>query len=104
MAKIPRMTRARRRDLIRAGRKSGDPATALRFQAVAELGAGLSKSEVASRLSMAVSTVVGAAGRFLAQGEEGLLDQRGNNGQAKVDESYRLELWKVLKGTPEDSG
>ena len=104
MGSIPRITRARRRDLIRTGRKSGDPATALRFHAVAELGAGHRKSEVARRLSMAISTVVGAARRFLEKGDAGLLDQRANNGRAKVDEGFLLELWNVLEGTPEDHG
>ena len=38
--KIPRMSRVERRQLIRLGRRSGDPYTALRFQAVARLGLG----------------------------------------------------------------
>ncbi len=38
--KVPRMSRAERRVLIRLGRRSGDAYTALRFQAVARLGMG----------------------------------------------------------------
>ncbi len=37
--KIPRMSRVRRRELIRTGRRYGDAATAVRFRIVAELAA-----------------------------------------------------------------
>ena len=69
--KIPRMGRPARRQLIRLGRRSSDPYTALRFQAVARLGMGRSTPEVAAELDVATSTVVRAADRFLADGIEG---------------------------------
>ena len=59
--KIARMSRPERRQLIRLGRRSGDPYTALRFQAVARLGLGRSTTEVAAELDVATSTVVRAA-------------------------------------------
>jgi hypothetical protein len=63
--KIPRMSRVERRQLIRQGRRSGDPYTALRFQAVATLAAGRSTPQVATELDVATSTVVRAADRFV---------------------------------------
>jgi hypothetical protein len=58
--KVPRMSRAERRVLIRLGRRSGDAYTALRFQAVARLGMGHTTPRVASELDVATSTVVSA--------------------------------------------
>jgi hypothetical protein len=52
------MGRVERRQLIRLGRESGDTHTALRFQAVARLGAGFSTPQVAAALDVATSTVV----------------------------------------------
>jgi hypothetical protein len=46
MACIPQMSRSRRRYLVRLGREIGDPATALRFQAVAKLAAGWGSTSV----------------------------------------------------------
>jgi len=82
--KIARMSRPERRQLIRLGRRSGDPYTALRFQAVARLGLGRSTTEVAAELDVATSTVVRAADRFLADGVEGMYDRRRGNGARKA--------------------
>ena len=62
---VPELRRPERRELIRVGRKSGDPDTANRFAAVATLAAPNrpSKSQVARELEVAISTVVSAARR-----------------------------------------
>jgi len=64
---VPELRRPERRELIRLGRKSGDPDTANRFSAVAKLAAPAppSKSHVARELEVAISTVVSAARRFI---------------------------------------
>jgi hypothetical protein len=66
------MNRVERRQLVRLGRRSDDPYTALRFEAVARLGTGIGTPQVAAELEIATSTVVGAANRFLADGVAGL--------------------------------
>lgn len=104
MHSIPKMARPRRRELIRLGRKSRDPATALRFLMIAKLGTGLSRNRVATDLGVAVSTVVTAAQRFALCGIEGLYDRRSGNGTPKVDERYRSELRGVLYLRPLDLG
>lgn len=104
MKKIPRMSRPERRRLIRLGRKSGDPATALRFHAVAALAAGRSGLQVAFELDIARSTVTTAARRFVDGGAEALYDQRTRNGAAKVDDAFRKRVAELLLGTPEDLG
>jgi hypothetical protein len=74
--KIPRMGRRLRRRLIDLGRRSGDPATALRFLAVARLALGHSHAARRRRPRDARSTVVKAAHRFATGGVEGLYDRR----------------------------
>lgn len=104
MQSIPRMSRQRRRQFIGLGRKTGDAATALRFHVVAELGAGRTCNETASKLSVAVSTVATTAKRYLAMGIGGLFDQRSGNGCRKVDTTFLKGLREVLAGVPTDSG
>jgi len=98
------MSRHVRRRLIQLGRRSGDPATAMRFLAVARLGLGHRTPRVARDLEVARSTVVKAAGRFTEDGVEGLYDQRRGNGAAKVDDAFRRRVAQLLLRTPEDFG
>lgn len=100
--KIPRMSRRTRRQLIQLGRRSGDPATALRFLAVAKLGLGYSSPRVATELAVARSTVVRAADSFVSEGVDGLYDRRHRNGAAKVDDAFRRRVAQLLVRTPED--
>jgi len=102
--KVPRMSRVERRQLIRQGRRTGDPYTALRFQAVARLGTGSSSPQVAAALEIATSTVVGAADRFVADGVAGLYDRRRGNGARKADERFDRVLVRLLGCTPQDFG
>jgi transposase len=104
MTTIPRMTWLARRALIRAGRKSGDPQTALRFLAIARLALGRSRRQVADDLDLAPSTVSTAARRFLAHGVEGLLDGRRGNGKRKADARFDEVLMRVLRCTPQHYG
>ncbi len=104
MLSVPRMNRSRRRYLVRLGRESGDPATALRFQAIAKVAAGWGATAAALALDIAISTVVGAAKRYCDLGIFGLLDQRCGNGQTKVDDDFRRQLTVILKKSPPDYG
>lgn len=104
MDKIPRMSRTMRRHLIVLGRRSGEPATALRFHAISRLGLGRSSPQVAAELDIVRSTVVRAANRFAEEGIGGLYDKRHGNGAAKVDHAFRRRLTHVLRRTPEDFG
>ncbi len=104
MDKISRMGLLKRRRLIDLGRKSGDPATALRFLAIARLGLGHSSPRVATDLELARSTVVRAAESFVSEGIEGLYDRRTRNGAAKVDDAFRRRVAELLLRTPEHVG
>ena len=104
MQRVPPLPHWRRRRLVRAGRRTGDPATALRFLMIAKLSLGLGVVEVARMLDVAISTVSKAASRYLESGEEGLLDQRRGNGAAKVDAAFRKRVIALLERSPQDFG
>lgn len=104
MANIPRMPRAQRRQLVREGRRTGDPEVAVRFQIIAELGAGRSHREVAELMHVAPSTVGKTSDKYAELGVAGLFDQRKGNGFAKVDEQFLDELRVVLGKTPDAYG
>ena len=104
MESVPRLRRYQRRELIRLGRKSRDPHTCLRFQVVAIVASGVTRSEAARRLDVACSTAVSAVQRYLASGIPGLYDQRHRNGAAKVDQPFRTVLHEVLLQTPDVFG
>jgi len=104
MQNIPHLPRPRRRELIRIGRKSGDPATALRFLMIAKLSSGASRNRVAHEVGTAVSTVITAAQRFARHGIDGLYDQRRFNGARKVDEIFQQHVGAALCGVPQDFG
>src|ERR1700690_1193857 len=100
MSSISHLSPALCKQLVRMGRKTGDPETALRFLVVAKFGSGLSRTRVAAALSCAISTVAGAVSRFLSNGPEALLDRRVGNGAAKVGAAFLSELRIVLYLTP----
>lgn len=101
---VPRMSRRERRHLLLLGRKSGDPATALRFHVVARLGLGKTSPELAEELDIARSTVVRIAHAFAKDGIAGLCDKRRGNGKPKADDAFRRRVAQLLQRTPEDFG
>jgi transposase len=98
------MSRHRRRWLLRLGRQSGNPWTALRFSIIAKLATGRRKREVARELDVVPSTVMKAARRFVEYGIAGLYDGRRSNGRPKVDPAFRNRVVALLAGSPEDFG
>lgn len=104
MDSVPRIGRVERRHLIKTGRQSGDPATALRFLIIARLGLGKSSSEVEQELDVARSTVVRTAKRFANEGPKGLFDKRRHNGKRKANGAFRSRVVELLRRTPEDFG
>lgn len=98
------MTRPQRRKLIRVGRRSGDAATAQRFQIVAMLGAGRLVTEVAGFLDVASAHVSRTRDRYVRHSIEGLYDQRRSNGRRKVGVHFLRMLRTLLLSNPNDHG
>jgi transposase len=104
MRNVPRLSKAERKQLIRAGRKTGNPVVAFRCLILATFASGLSRRQTALRLSCAASTVCDAVARFAESGFEGLADRRGENGIGKVDADFLHALQEVLDTVPPDNG
>lgn len=95
---------ARRKQLVRAGRKTGNPIVFFRYLIIATFAEKLSRRATANRLGCAVSTVCDIVKRFGEAGIDGLADRRGIVAAAKITSEFLEELRRVLKTTPLDSG
>jgi len=105
MRKVPHLTLAERRQLIRAARKTGDHVLIFRCTILAAFAVGgRSQRQTAHVLNCAPSTVSETLSRFRDYGFDGLRDQRANNGIGKVDDDYREALRVLLMSRPTDSG
>ena len=104
MSAILRLSEGTCKQLVRMGRKTGDPATALRFVMVASYAHGRTCTKSALLLCCAISSVAVAVQRFIAEGPDGLLDKRWCNGNPKIDARFLAELRGVLDRTPQDFG
>lgn len=81
-----------------------DAATRIRFLVILHTAAGRSQPEIAEMLACSIRTVARVQQRFRAQGIEGLMDRRGDNGTAKITEDYVLALIEAVRGSPQDYG
>lgn len=67
-------------------------------------GAGWKAAAIARAFCVSPRTVSRVRGRWLAEGEAGLVDRREDNGDRKVTEEYAAELLKVLEKTAPEHG
>jgi len=75
-----------------------------RYLIILHTAEGYSRRSIAEMLLCSPSTVDRVRKRFHKEGEVGLIDQRGDNGPAKVNEDYILALINVVERTPLDYG
>jgi transposase len=95
---------ARRKQLVRAGRKTRNPIVFFRCLIIATFAMGLSRRATAARLGCAPSTVSDIVKRFAEAGFDGLADRRCGTPGDKLTDEFLDELRRVLKTTPLDSG
>lgn len=81
-----------------------DAATRTRFLVILHTAQGYAQGEIAEMLACSVRTVARVQQRFRAQGMEGLMDRRGDNGTAKVTHEYVRVLMRAVRGSPRDYG
>lgn len=93
-----------KRRICRVVRRTRDAALRTRCQIILHTVQGHSRRTIARMLLCAPSTVDRVRRRFVEQGPVGLLDRRGDNGQAKVNEDYLLALITAVAGTPQAYG
>jgi transposase len=105
MPRIPQLSLAARKQLVRAARKTGDRVVIFLTTVLAALAAGgRSHRQVAHLLSCAPSTVSETTSRFRAEGFDGLRDRRADNGIDKVDQDFLDALRMLLYSRPTDWG
>lgn len=93
-----------RRRLERLRRKTNDAAYQNRLQIVLLYDKGWGCRRVAEAVGCVPSTAVRVANRFVEFGEEGLVDQRRDNGEAKVEPAFLLALRRIVDKQPGDYG
>jgi transposase len=76
----------------------------MRCKIIRNLVRGESPARIHGVLGCARSQVYNVAHRFLAQGLEGLVDRREENGAAKVDEHYTAVVLAAVAGAPTEHG
>ena len=99
-----RLRRHVRRRLERTRRKTKEAHYRSRLQIVLLYDKGWGCGRVAEAVGCAPSTAVRVARRFVELGEDGLLDGRRENGEAKVDDDLLQALREIVDKQPEDYG
>lgn len=93
-----------RRRLEGTRRKIKDAKHRTRIQIVLLYAKGWGCTRVSEAVGVAPSTAIRVAKRFLEDGEDGLVDRRHENGEAKVDEDLLQALSEMVEAQPEDYG
>jgi transposase len=101
---VVRLPRCVKRRLKRQRDKTRDAALRTRIQIVLLYEAGWGAHRIAASLGCVPATAVRVVRRFLALGEDGLLDGRRENGQLKVDDDLRQALAELVTASPQEHG
>jgi len=101
---VIKLTRQVKRHLRRTANKIKDAKLKTRYLIVLHTAEGYSRRQIAKMLLCSASTVDRVRKRFREQGEQELMDGRGDNGPAKINEDYILALLKAVEHTPLDYG
>lgn len=101
---VVKLARPVRRRLERSARKTRDAAYRARCRIVLLYEKGWGAPRIAEALGCAACTALRVVHRFLQHGEDGLLDARRENGQAKVNADMLQALSELVAGVPEEFG
>jgi transposase len=91
-------------ELRRWRRWTRDKGLALRIQIVLHAAKGRGSRTIADAVGCHRSWVSRVLRRYRAEGRAGLMDRREDNGQAKLNEEYLGELYKVVSRGPPEYG
>lgn len=84
--------------------KMKDAKLKTRYLIILHSAEGCSRRAIAEMLCCSPATVQRVRERFAEEGEAGLIDRRGDNGKAKINEDYILALIRAVEGSPLDYG
>lgn len=96
--------KSRNRRFRKKAREAEDAKLATRYRIILNLDDGRSVADTARALGVAESTVRRVRNRFVKQGEEGLVDQRENNGETKVTDEFLTTLHDAVQIAPSEFG
>jgi len=99
-----KLSRAERRRLECASRKTTDAYLKRRLQTVLLRAKGWDYRRIAEALGCALGTVAYTLSRWAKEDEEGLIDHREDNGNIKVDEDFLGCLEQVLQKGADEHG
>lgn len=98
------LSRAERRRLERAMRKSKDADLRDRFHIVLLYARGVGGTTIARQLARAPATISRVVVRYRSGGREGLVDHRRSNGRPKVDADVEQAIAEIVDAGPPDYG
>lgn len=101
---VIKLTRQVKRHFRRNIKKIKDARLKTCYLIILHTAEGYSRRKIAEMLLCSASTVDRVRKRFAEEGVSGLIDRRGDNGPAKVNEDYILALIKAVERTPLDYG
>ena len=101
---VIKLTRQVKRHFRRNIKKIKDARLKTRYLIILHTAEGYSRRKIAEMLLCSASTVDRVRKRFAEEGVSGLIDRRGDNCPAKVNEDYILALIKAVERTPLDYG
>ena len=101
---VLRLSRQVKRRFGRIVAQTRDAQLKTRYLIILHTAAGHSRRAIAGMLGCGQATVSRVRQRFIQEGEAGLQEHRGDNGQAKINETYILTLLQVVAGSPLDYG
>jgi transposase len=101
---VIKLSRQSKRRLRRTINKIKDTRMRTRYLIILQTAEGYGRRTIARMLACPSSTVDAVRRRFIEEGESGLIDRRGDNGNAKVDDDYILALLNAVEQTPQEYG
>jgi transposase len=93
---VIKLTRQVKHNLRRTANKIKDAKLKTRYLIILHTAEGYSRRQIAKMLLCSASTVDRVRKRFHEEGEQGLMDRRGDNGPAKINADYILALLKAV--------
>ena len=101
---VIRLSRQVKRRMLRTLKKIKEARLRTRYLIVVHTAEGYGRRTIAKMLKCSTSTVDRVRQRFLEKGEAGLIDQRGDSGQAKINDDYIIALLNAVERTPLEYG
>jgi transposase len=101
---VIRLSRQVKRNFRRTISKTKDARLKTRYMIILHTAEGYGRRTIAEMLLCSPATVDRVRNRYREEGQLGLIDRRGDNGAAKVNEDYVLALINAVERTPLDYG